>query len=221
MKFIISAMLLLSLQAFGAKIQFPTEELATESVLPKFDKPVPVRNRNVETAGHLELAAFYGWTLQDAFADSTSIGGIFTYHLNEFHGLQVYAAKLSGKENDYPNQINDETSKDIRGKTAVPKAAYLLAYQVTPFYGKLSFTKSYVMNMSLYGTLGLGSYQLEDESSLTESFGIGTKFYFGHKISARLDYRFFLYKARDPIDANFGKRQQINSILTLGFGWLL
>jgi outer membrane beta-barrel protein len=213
----------ISVSAFAAKIQFPTEELASESVLPKFDNPIPVRNRNVETAGHLEVAGFYGWTLNDAFADSTSLGGIFTYHFNEFHALQIYAAKLSGKANEYPQQIFDQTSgaADIRGKTAVPKAAYILAYQVTPFYGKLSFTKQGVINMSIYGTLGAGSYQLQDGNTTGLSTGIGAKFYFTNRFNLRADYRFFFYSARDPIDPAYGKRAQLNSILTIGLGFLL
>lgn len=208
---------------YSAKIQFPTEELASESVLPKFDNPVPVRNRSVVTQKHFDITGFYGWTLNDAFAKSDSLGGIFTYHFNEIHGVQFYYAKLSGQENGYPQQIYDQTghAANIIGKTAKPESTYLLAYQVTPFYGKLSITKQGVLNMSIYGTLGAGSYQLVGSSTSALSAGLGTKFYFTNKLSVRADYRFFFYNARDPIDEIHGKRAQINSLLAIGLGILL
>lgn len=212
-----------SFQLEAAKIQFPDSELAQESVLPKFEDPEPVKSRNVETAGKIEPSLFIGWTLNDAFVEPLSIGGLLTYHFNEIHAAQLFGIKFSEDKNEYPDQILAETNgaADIRNTVAIPKPAYLLAYQWTPFYGKISFTKQSVVNLSIYGDLGLGQIQIDEDSEFAYSFGVGTKLYFGSRFNVRVDYRFLLYNARNQIDASYGDDFQNNSILSIAVGALL
>jgi outer membrane beta-barrel protein len=223
MRFIVLIVLLFSIESQAVKIQFPEDELASESVLPKFDNPEPVKNRNVVTKGKFELTGMLGWTLNDVFVDPLTYGGIITYHLTEIHAIQFYANKFSAKVNGYPGQIQHETGVAIPDP-AVPESAYLVAYQITPYYGKLSLTNQGVTNMSIYGTAGVGTYQVDGDNNFALSAGLGTKVYFTKKISLRLDYRWFFFNARDPIGVvggnELGKRSQFNSILTVGAGFL-
>lgn len=222
MRFIVLLVLFFSIESQAVKIQFPEEELATESVLPKFDNPEPVKNRNVVTKGRFEITGMLGWTLNDVFVDPLTLGAIVTYHLTEIHGLQFYYNKFSAKENDYPGQIQQETGATIEPPT--PESTMLLAYQITPYYGKLSTTNQGVTNMSFYGTLGGGTYTIEGDSGLALSAGLGSKIYFTKRVSLRADYRWFFFDGKDPIGkkngVDYGNRQQLNSILTLGAGFL-
>lgn len=232
MRFIVLIVLLFSIESQAVKIQFPEDELASESVLPKFDNPEPVKNRNVKTSGKFELTAMLGWTLNDVFVDPLTMGGMATYHLTEIHALQFYMNKFSGEINDYPQQIEDQTGGGSTPQISpsIPESVYLLAYQITPYYGKLSTTKQGVTNMSIYGTAGLGMYKVDADNNFTLSAGLGTKVYFTKKFSLRLDYRWFFFNAQDPIGVfdqdgatppvDQGKRAQFNSILTMGAGYL-
>jgi outer membrane beta-barrel protein len=230
MRFILLIALFFSIESQAVKIQFPEDELASESVLPKFDNPEPVKNRNVVTKGKFEVTAMLGWTLNDVFVDPLTMGGIVTYHLTEIHAIQFYANKFSSKINGYPAQIDQQTTTGIPNP-AIPESAYLLAYQITPYYGKLSTTKQGVTNMSLYGTAGLGTYQVSGAKNFALSAGIGSKVYFTKKLSLRIDYRWLFFKAEDPInqidtgsngsiDKELPDRAQFNSILTVGAGYL-
>jgi outer membrane beta-barrel protein len=230
MRFIVLIVLLFSIESHAVKIQFPEDELASESVLPKFDNPDPVKNRNVVTAGRFELTGMLGWTLNDVFVDPLTFGAIATYHITEVHAFQFYGSKFSAKENEYPSQIQNETGVGIP-KPSLPESAFLLAYQITPFYGKLSLTKQGVTNMSFYGTAGIGTYNVEGENNFAMSAGVGTKVYLTNRFSLRIDYRWFFFDAKDPIgqvdnplggpiEKDLGNRQQFNSILTVGAGFL-
>lgn len=129
--------------------------------------------------------------------------------------------KFSEERNDYPDQILVDTGADIRNTIAVPKSVYTLSYQNTPFYGKVSLTKQGVVNLALYGNLGIGQYQIDGDSELAYSFGIGTKLYFNSRLSLRIDYRFFYYDARNQIRPEYDSSYQLNSILGFGLGYLL
>ncbi len=221
--------------ALSAKIEFPDEELASESVLPVFDDPLPVKNRNVTTAKKIELTGFLGLTMNEPFTDPYNFGGMITYHFNEFHALQFYGTVFSATENDYPAQINEETGGDpggydIRGKVAEPESAMMLAYKISPYYGKFSLTKQGVLNIALYGTLGIGTIQISGEQSVAAALGIGQKFYFTDKFSLVADLRILGFTGPDPrgkIEVNpdpgiseNGDRFQLKYIFTLGAAYI-
>ena len=56
------------------------------------------------------------------------------------------------------------------------RALSLGEYQLTAYYGKISITKSFVVNLSLYGLVGLGQVSFGDSSmSLAVGFWFGAK----------------------------------------------
>lgn len=194
----------------AAKVEFPEEELASESVLPIFDDYQPVRNRNVVTSKKIELTGFLGITMNEPFTSPYNFGGMLTYHFNEIHAVQLYGTVFSANENNYPSQIYEETGGspggyDIRGQVAKPESAILLAYKISPFYGKFSLTKQTVLNIALYGTLGVGTIQVSGAQNTAFSFGLGQKFYFSDKFSLVSDLRILAFSGLDPrgkIEAN-------------------
>jgi outer membrane beta-barrel protein len=235
-QFLLLAFVLLNLDiAYSAKIQFPDEELASESVLPVFDDPQPVKNRNVVTAKKIEITGFLGVTMNEPFTDPYNFGGMLTYHFNEFHAIQLYGTGFAASENDYPEQINNETGGDpvgydIRGKVAKPEAALLLSYKISPYYGKFSLTKQGVLNIAIYGTLGLGTIQISGEQSPVGAFGLGQKFYFSKNFSLVADLRILAFNGPDPrgkieVDPDpgtveNGDRFQLKYIFTVGAAYI-
>jgi hypothetical protein len=81
--------LLIASVAHTEVIEFPEDELATESVLPVFDQPVGVKNRSVNTAHRFELGVEAGYDMTEPFFSPYTIGGSATYHFNEESGLNI------------------------------------------------------------------------------------------------------------------------------------
>ena len=53
--------------SFAEVIEFPDEDLATETVLPVFENKVAVKNRLIELEGRFEAGFQLGATLNEAF----------------------------------------------------------------------------------------------------------------------------------------------------------
>ena len=107
-------------------IQFPDEELAPESVLPVFDQPTSVKNRNVPTAGRFELGAFGGYDLTEPFFNPLTFGGTASYHFTEEHALNVVGNFYLGGASSYSKQLRrleksqnplSDTAKDIMSRS--------------------------------------------------------------------------------------------------------
>lgn len=199
-------------------IEFPSEELATESVLPVFDQPTSVRNRTVSLAKRIEVGLLGGYALTEPFYNPLQFGGTLSYHFNEDHGINFYGATfLQGLSNEAA-QLNPipNTSPPIYANLQYgpsPKYLAIASWQYSAFYGKLSFTKDYVMNLHLYGLAGVGMYGLGDASKPVLSVGLGQKFHITPSLSLRFDLRLLAYSGPDPTSINlqFKTTQQPSS----------
>ena len=182
---------LISFSALGVTIEFPEEELARESVLPVFDNTVAVKSRLVPTAKRIEFGLGVGSALNEPFFNSNRFGGHVAYHLNETHGILLsgmfYQSGLgdNGKSLAGTDLAPDSATNDtfLRMEFAPqPKYHFFANYQITPYYGKISVFKDFVMNLSLYGLMGLGVVDICGETSPALQLGMGQKFYFSkHK----------------------------------------
>ena len=89
------AALLLQRVAFAAEVvELPTEELAQESVYPVFDKPVSVKNRNVNTAGKYEIGGYYGNALTEPIFNVSKFGIVGYYHWSEDHAIGLFFDRM-------------------------------------------------------------------------------------------------------------------------------
>lgn len=219
-------------------IQFPDEELATESVLPVFDRPEAVKERVVQLKNRFELGALFGYALTEPFYNPMQVGGTFSYHFNEVHAVNVLATSfLSGLSNE-GRQLNPipGTNPPINMNLQFapqPKFLWLASYQYSGFYGKLSLTKDYVMNLHLYGLLGGGMYTIGDTSYPTVSFGVGQKFHFTPSFSLRVDIRALAYNGPNPTSAllsssasvqpnsRFEERFYLEGLMNVGLSYTL
>jgi outer membrane beta-barrel protein len=219
-------------------IQFPTEELATESVLPVFDQPAVVRNRVVELAKRFEVGILMGYALTEPFYNPLQLGATFTYHINEEHGINIFGTTflegLSGEAaqlNPIPNS-NPPVNANLQYGPS-PKYLAIGSWQYSAYYGKLSFTKDYVMNLHLYGLAGIGMYGLGDASKPVLAVGLGQKFHFSPSLSLRFDLRALTYMGPDPTSIRldnktgpqpssaFKEKLMLEGLLNVGFSYML
>lgn len=194
-------------------IQFPTEELATESVLPVFDQPTSVKNRTVSLAKRIELGLLMGYALTEPFYNPFQFGGTISYHFNETHGINIYGSTyLQGLSNE-ASQLNP-----IPGSLGVyanlqyapaPKYLAIASWQYSAFYGKLSLTKDYVINLHLYGLAGAGMYGIGDVSKPVIAVGLGQKFHFTPSLSFRFDLRLLTYQGPDPTSIRLDQKTSV------------
>lgn len=197
--------LLFVTSAHGEVIRFPDDELAKESVLPVFDRPVSVRNRLVELKGRVELGAGGAYDMTQAFFLAYGLGATASYHFNEEQGLNFFGNYWVQGASDYSKQLNPppRSTQNMNLQLApAPKWLFLANYQHTGFYGKMSFSKETVMNLSLYGLAGIGAFGIGDAVKPTVSVGLGQKFYFTPNIALRFDLRLLLYRGPNILDAN-------------------
>lgn len=193
-----------SIPLHAEKMAFPEEELARESVLPKFDVPNSVRNRNIVVDGKFELGGFYGKVTDEAVYNQNQYGFLGTYHINEVHGVNLSYAILGSGMGDYSKTLKDSVSLDL-SKTFGPKSVALASYQLTAFYGKLSILKNLVVNTHIYGLAGIGSVMYDGYTALAFDFGLGQRFYFTKNFALRFDLKFVRYSGPNPIYRPPGK----------------
>ncbi len=229
-----------SLSARAETIEFPDEELATESVLPVFDSPDAVKSRTVETARHFELGGQLSYNLTEAFFKPLSFSGEVSYHFNEEHGMNIFGTYFLSGVSDYTNQLNPPPgSIEKMNLQFAPRPKWLLLanYQYTGFYGKMSVARDFIMNLHLYGLAGVGGIQVGDKTFPVFSVGLGQKFYVSSQLALRFDLRALFYQGPDILSrplgltsapatteqsaSSFSKHLVVGSILSVGAIWLI
>lgn len=203
--------LLLQKVAFASEtVELPPEELAQESVLPVFDRPLSVKNRNVVTAKKFDVDLFYGYAMTEPIANVSKLGLGVYYNFNEDHALGIFYANNLAGLSDYAQQIErtSATRLDL-SRAPMPKSTVMLDYNLKAFYGKMSISKSLVFNSILYGSSSLGVVQYEHKTYPAVAFGMGQKFYFNRNWALRYDLR--LYAHQGPVPFLSGNRMQVGT----------
>lgn len=204
MKFLIAIffILLFNISAFAETevIEFPEEELATESVLPKFDRTVAVKNKFIEFSKRYELGGYFGLALNEPFFNTNKVGLSGTYHLSEDGGINVMYSHWLGGVSSYSKQLEDEFGLDF-SRAPAPKGLLLASYELKAYYGKMSLSKKVTTHLSLYGLFGLGMAIFENKSYPALNLGLGQKFFFTKNLAARFDLRLVMHNAPVPTSA--------------------
>ena len=193
-------MLFCILQAEAVKIRFPDEELASESVLPLIDPPQMVLNRNVSLKYRVELGAGAGFGLDEPFYFPFYGVGQLAFNLTEVHAVSVTGTYFFPLRSSSGRALNQGKGLEASGKKLDPlKAPYpqmmtFLNYQYTPYYGKISLAKNWVLNLSIYGFVGPGLLVFKDnDQTFVGNFGIGQKLYINKWLGIRADLGFYGY----------------------------
>lgn len=205
---------LLAQRASAEVIELPPEELAKESVLPVFDRPVSVKNRNVVTAGKIDVNLMYGLALSEPIYNTSRFVFSAYYNSSEDNAFGLIYSKNSGGLSTYANQLNEEFKLDF-SRAPSPQQSIMGDWDWKMYYGKLSVTKNAVVNMHLYSTLAAGIVQFQHKSYPAVAPGLGQKFYFGKSFALRFDMRLFMHQAPIPfLDSKGCTRPGINTSCT-------
>ncbi len=202
-------------------IEFPEDELAVESVLPVFDHPVSVKNKSVLISKRWEIGPTFGMAMLEPFFNPMNYGGMVSYHLNEESAINVlglvYAQGISANAQGL-NPIPKKTQVTNANLQNAPAPQYLLLgnYQYTPFYGKISITKDYVMNLSAFGFVGGGFFAVGDSVNPALNFGVGEKLYFSPNWSFRVDFRVVAYQGPDILSVDLSQSTTVQSASKFG-----
>lgn len=199
---IMVAALLLHKTAFAAeKLDLPTDELAQESVLPIFDKPVSVKNRTIVTEKRFEADVFYGYAMTEAIANVSKLGLGVYYNTSESSAWGLLLAKNFSGLSTYANQLDSQYNLKF-DRAPAPELTAMLDYNLKAFYGKMSVTKSWVLNTILYGSASGGVIKYVHKTYPAVALGIGQKFYFSKNWSLRADFRIYANQAPVPFLPN-------------------
>ena len=194
----VAALILWTGTAWAADVvELPKEELAQESVLPVFDNPVSVKNRAVVTQSHIEVGGYYGMALTEPIANVSKLGVTGYYHTSEDHAFGLLYSKNFAGESSYANQLNSKFKLDF-SRAPAPEYALMADYNLKMFYGKMSLSKSLVLNLSLFGTAALGTVKYAHKSYPAAALGVGEKFYLSHQWALRVDLRLYGHQAPIP-----------------------
>ncbi len=172
-----------------AQVELPEEELAKETVVPRFDNSTTVKSRNVILDRKIELGVYYGWNFAEAIENQSKLGFNLGYHWNETSALFLnYALWQAGLNTLYTSTLQQLYQLDFTRAPQLQSSAWL-NYEWDVFYGKISFTKQVVTNMSMYPIFGAGMTTYTNKSYPGVTAGIGTKFYFSSRWALRADFK--------------------------------
>lgn len=187
-------------------INIPEDELARESVLPRFDRPDIVKNRHVTTDKKIEFGFYYGANFTEPIYNQSKLGLNLAYHYNEDSDIGLNFCKwMDGRNSQYVPGI--ESKHGNIDFNRVPNLEYSawLNYELKAYYGKISLTKRGVMNLSLYPIFGLGMTKYTNKMYPGANVGIGQKFYLNPNWALRLDFKLQYQQGPNPFLANLGK----------------
>lgn len=178
-------------------VEVPLDELAQESVYPVFDHPQSVKSRNVTTKGRIDVGLFGGYALTEPVYDTAKFGVAANYHFSELHSLGVVFSQNSSGLSKDAQGLKDSHNLDFN-RAPKPKNTVLLDYNFKPYYGKLSLTKSAVINTTIYASGAAGMVAYENKSYPAVAVGMGERFYFNKSLSLKTDLRLFVHQAPIP-----------------------
>ncbi|UOE99712.1 outer membrane beta-barrel domain-containing protein [Bdellovibrio reynosensis] len=194
--------MLLQKAAFAAEVvELPPEELAQESVLPVFDRPVSVRNRTIVTNKKFEVDGFYSYAMTEPIANVSKLGIGIYYNTSESHAWGLLVGKHSTGLSSYAEQLDKQFNLDF-ARAPYPDLTTMLDYNLKAFYGKMSISKSIVFNTLLFGSASAGMVKYIHKSYPAVAVGMGQKFYFTKDWAVRFDLRLYAHQAPVPFLAS-------------------
>lgn len=178
-----------------------------------------IQNRKYRLGHELTLSA--GTLPLDAFFKGVTAGGRYTFHVNDWHAVEVSGLYSYNLDSYLTEQLiqNFGVARD-----ALPGLVALvdLSYVVKPIYGKFALANRQLLYQEVYGVVGAtGSYWSDASLSVGPDFGGGIRFFLGQHVSVRADIRHaVLFNGVPFIDEDFriDNVLQLHAGLSLSFG---
>lgn len=230
----ILTVLMLGATLAQAQVDVPEEELAKESVLPRFERGEAVKNRNVVTANRVEIGGFAGWNFTEPIYNQTKAGLNLGYHFNETHSFMLNIVKwMEGRNSQYTDLLSKQGLDFMRAPNL--EMAVWGNYELKAYYGKMSLSKNAVTNLHLYPILGAGISKYTHKVYPGVNAGLGMKFYFTENFAMRFDFKLQMAQGVNPFlgggklitsnpkpsPSDFGEKFYLGTILDVGLSILL
>lgn len=221
-------------------LEFDPDELPAESVVPKLDSNMAVKNKSIPLKERLEFGFTYGFIIDEMFFNNNMAGVQAYYNLNDEQALGLkYSSRMSGLS-DYSQQF--ESSSVYINRAPVPTAIVAANYRWSFLYGKVSFSKEMVLPTLFSTEFELGTNKIGTQTLPYSSVGVTQKLYMKKAFGLGLTYRLLVYQTVDPVsthvgncspsgtptcntpvypnESDFSKKIQISQSLELGFSYL-
>lgn len=186
-----------------------------------------VQNRLYTKNGKFQLGLFAGTISTDPFLKVYNAGGSLGYHFTEYLAFNVTAWKFYVTSSSAARAFTQQTGGSVTNSN-IPKTFFGGEFEFSPIYGKLSVLGRSIIYYDLHLLLGGGLTEMESGTYTTPLVGIGQQVFLSKNITLRLDYRMTYFKEKilqkyDPakLNAVVGERDTFNSVITLGFNFLL
>lgn len=180
------------------EIEFPEEDVAQETVLPKFNSPLVVMSRAITTEKKIELGAYLGWNFTEPIFAQNKFGLNFSYHWSEMSAINVNFSKwASGLNKQYTDQLYDSYKLDF-SRAPAPDYSMWVNYELKAYYGKMSFAKDSVSHLIFYPLFGLGLNKYQNKSYYGLDGGVGGKFFFNKSWALRTDLKLQYFQYPSP-----------------------
>ncbi|MGE3681655.1 MAG: outer membrane beta-barrel domain-containing protein [Bdellovibrionales bacterium] len=220
--------------SFADEIDLPEEELARETTLPVFNKQRAVLNRNVITEKRFELGVGGGLELNEPYYNDIMFTAQATYNYSDVSAINVQGLMWMDGLSTYGEQLKKGERHRAFDATKAPHPTWgvLANYQFIAYYGKISITKTGVMNLNLFGLAGLGYINMEEANSVALNLGVGQNFFFTKSVGLRADMRMLIFQGPDatsqdlhpslnPSASAFDDRIYYNTQLSLSLVYIL
>lgn len=220
-----------------ADIQFPDDELPSESVIPRLDSPRAAMNRTVEFTKKWETKLGYGFLLDEPFYQNGFLSLAQAYSWSETSGISLRYMKWGSGLSDYSNQFAS-TARNLQfGRAPGPDMGYSLSYDYRFFYGKISFSKKSVIPTVLGSVFEGGMIKYGARSLPFFGLGLVNTYYFTSPGNtshwgATIGVRIYLRNLVDPLskdlsssvaapaESDFGTTTRASTTFDLGVQYL-
>lgn len=199
--------------AYADEVEFPEEELASESVLPVFSNRRDVLNRHIVTAQRFEVGGGAGLEIDEPFYNDIIFGAHVGYHFTDQHAFNVEGIFWLPGLSSYGQKLKDDSSLINHwdaGKAPHPLWGFMGNYEFTAYYGKISITKNVVMNLNLFGFVGGLYINMKNANGFGGDFGIGQNFFISKNLAIRFTIGMLIFSGPNPASANLSSTAGIN-----------
>lgn len=215
------------ISAEGSEIQFPTEELARDYMLPVFEgNPRATMNRRIVLKYKLDVFGSALFRGDEPFYFPLMFSPGLAFYFNEVHGVSAsgvyFWPGLSTKgEQLLRTPTEDEKFAVVQFNAALvphPQWGVFLNYVITPFYGKISFSKNLIVHFNISFSAGAGALNLVQNkcvqctrrNMILESaawrpavwLGLKQRFFLKRRFYAYGEFGFFSYYGPNPVNEN-------------------
>ena len=211
----------------GREIRFPTEELAREYMLPVFEgNPRATMNRKVVLKHKLDVFGAALFRGDEPFYFPLMFFPGIAFYFNEMHGVSItgvyFWPGLSSKgEQLLRTPTRDQQFAVVQFNAALvphPQWGVFAHYLLTPFYGKISLSKTLIVHFNLSISAGVGALNLVQNQCAQctrgrvalESvawrpavwLGLKQRFFLGRRFYTYGEFGFFSYYGPNPVNEN-------------------